>query len=198
VPEVRRASPVDVDAVALSLGRAFVDDPVASYIFPAAARREELLRRFFALQLRHSYLPRGEVYTVETGLAAALWMPPSPPAAGWADVVAHVPLLALLAGRFFATRRLSMMLASHHPRTRHYYLGTIGTDPSCRGRGVGSALMAPVLERCDSAQLPAYLECSKRENVAFYGHHGFAVTREVVAPGGGPQLWLMWREPVRL
>lgn len=197
ISSVRKAEATDVVAVAASLGRAFVDDPVASYIFPDAFRREERLRRFFALQLRHNYLPRGEVYTAADGSAAALWMPPSPPDAAFVDVLAHIPLVSLLAGRFLATRQLSLLLASHHPTSSHYYLGTIGTDPSCQRRGVGSALLAPVLARCDTHQLPAYLECSRRENVPFYGRHGFAVTAEVAAPGGGPTLWLMWREPLR-
>lgn len=196
MPEVREAEPADVPVVAETLGRAFADDPVAAYIFPDHERREERLRRFFALQLRHNYLPRGEVYTVGTCLAAALWLPPSPRTVGLLDVLAHAPLVPLLAGRFLATRELSLLLSSRHPRASHYYLGTIGTDPSCQGRGVGSALLAPVLTRCDESGLPAYLECSKRENLRFYGHHGFAVTGEVAAPGGGPPLWLMWRDPL--
>jgi GNAT superfamily N-acetyltransferase len=193
---VRKAELADVSVVAAALGRAFADDPVASYIFPDSYRREARLRRFFTMQLRHNYLPRGEVYTADDGSAAALWMPPAPKDVGVVDLLAHVPLLPLLAGRFLATRQLSLMLASHHPRASHYYLGTIGTDPAHQRRGVGSALLAPVLARCDTRQLPAYLECSRRENVAFYDHHGFAVTGEVAAPGGGPPLWLMWREPL--
>jgi hypothetical protein len=31
--------------------------------------------------------------------------------------------------------------------------------------------------------------------VPFYERHGFRVTRELTVPGGGPVLWLMWREP---
>jgi GNAT superfamily N-acetyltransferase len=182
--------------MAAALGRAFAADPVASYIFPEADSREARLRRFFSLQLRHNYLPRGEVYTVNGGSAAALWMPPNPNDASVGDVLAHLRLLPLLASRFFATRRLSLMLAAHHPRGRHYYLGTIGTEPAYQGHGVGSALLAPVLARCDTTQVPAYLECSRPENVAFYVRHGFAVTMEVAAPRGGPPLWLMWREPL--
>ncbi|MHB1599037.1 MAG: GNAT family N-acetyltransferase [Acidimicrobiales bacterium] len=193
--EVRLARRGDVPAVAAALGRAFADDPVAAYIFPDASHREERLSRFFCVQLLHNYLPRGEVYTVSGGVAAALWMPPAPLAPRTRDVLAHLRLVPLLSGRFLATRRLSMLLAARHPSSRHYYLGTIGTDPARQRRGVGSALLAPVLERCDADRLPAYLECSKRENVEFYGRHGFVVTGEVAAPGGGPPLWLMWREP---
>ena len=51
------------------------------------------------------------------------------------------------------------------------------------------------LARCDAARLPAYLESSKERNVPFYERHGFRVTGELTIPGGGPTLWLMWRNP---
>jgi ribosomal protein S18 acetylase RimI-like enzyme len=197
VPEVRRALPEDVPGLAASLARAFADDPVASYIFPDGSLRETGLRRFFTLQLRHNYLPRGEVYTTSERDGAALWLPPSPEPARFSDVLAHAPLVSLLAGRFLATRRLARMLVAHHPQNRHYYLGTLGTDPLHQGRGVASALLQPVLAHCDSSATPAYLECSRLENVAFYARHGFTVTCEVLAPDGGPPLWLMWRRPLQ-
>lgn len=200
--DVREATTADVATIAKTLARAFVSDPVAAYIFPGASRRESRLRRFFALQLRHNYLRRGEVYTVPDGSAsgcsaAALWLPPDPAGLGPVHAIAHAPLIPLLAGigTFASTRRLSLMLVTHHPRIPHYYLGTIGTDPALQGRGAGSALLAHVLDRCDAERLPAYLECSKLENVAFYADHGFVVSQQVVAPGMGPKLWLMWREP---
>ena len=43
--------------------------------------------------------------------------------------------------------------------------------------------------------VPAYLECTKQRNVAFYERHGFAVTGEIQVPDGGPVLWAMWRAP---
>ena len=53
-----------------------------------------------------------------------------------------------------------------------------------------------VLERCDEEGIPAYLESSNARNVPFYRRHGFGVTTELQIPGGGPMLWLMWREPL--
>ena len=29
----------------------------------------------------------------------------------------------------------------------------------------------------------------------FYERHGFTVIGELTIPGGGPTLWLMWRDP---
>jgi GNAT superfamily N-acetyltransferase len=82
-----------------------------------------------------------------------------------------------------------------HPQQPHSYLAGIGTDPPLQGTGIGSTLMRSRLIRCDAVGMPAYLESSKAANVPFYEHHGFTVTRELTIPGGGPTLWLMWREP---
>ena len=176
------------------LSRAFFDDPVAGYIFPNRTRRLVQLRRFFAFQLRCSYLPDGEVETTEAREGAVLWMPPRSKPASRIDPLARLRFALLLGERFPATRRLVHLLSSHHPSERHSYLGTLGTEPAAQGRGVASALLASVLASCDEQDLPAYLECSRWENVGFYERHGFEVATEVVAPGGGPRLWLMWRE----
>jgi ribosomal protein S18 acetylase RimI-like enzyme len=71
----------------------------------------------------------------------------------------------------------------------------LGTDPAAQGHGVGSTLLSSMLERVDAEGAPAYLECSKERNVAFYARFGFTVTKELNAVQGGPRIWLMWREP---
>jgi ribosomal protein S18 acetylase RimI-like enzyme len=86
------------------------------------------------------------------------------------------------------------LLARHHPRERHWYLPVLGTAPEHQGRGFGSALLAPVLGRCDAEGVPAYLESSKERNLAFYRRHGFEVTATIRVPDG-PELWPMLRKP---
>jgi ribosomal protein S18 acetylase RimI-like enzyme len=86
-------------------------------------------------------------------------------------------------------------LERKHPSEPHYYLLALGVEPDLQGRGLGTKLMAPVLERCDREQVPAYLESSKERNVPLYERNGFKVTEEFVVPNGGPKIWLMWRDP---
>jgi predicted N-acetyltransferase YhbS len=83
-----------------------------------------------------------------------------------------------------------------HPKEPHYYLAILGTRPDRQSRGTGSALMRPVLEKCDADGIPAYLESSKEQNIAFYARFGFEVTGEIQLPNG-PTLWPMWRNPGR-
>ena len=81
-----------------------------------------------------------------------------------------------------ASTRLSEVIERAHPRDPHYYLAVLGTDPDEQGRGIGSALIQPVLETCDRDEVPAYLESSKERNIDFYARHGFRVTDELVLP----------------
>jgi GNAT superfamily N-acetyltransferase len=193
--EVRRITERDVDELARVLARAFEDDPLSGYMFPSDRARLGRLRRFFRLQLTAVFLPRGEGYTTDAIEGGALWVPPVHGRPQLSDVVTQLRLAALVGRRMPAAGRLIALLGSRHPRSQHYYLGTLGTEPARQGHGIGSALLAPVLERCDAEGIPAYLESSKERNVPFYARHGFVVTEELQVPSGGPRLWLMWREP---
>jgi ribosomal protein S18 acetylase RimI-like enzyme len=81
----------------------------------------------------------------------------------------------------------------HPPAPPHWYLATLGTEPAAQGRGLGSTVLAPVLEECDRDGVGAYLESSKERNLDYYARFGFRVTRELRLPRG-PRVWLMWRD----
>jgi GNAT superfamily N-acetyltransferase len=195
-PTVRRARPEDVAPLARMLARAFLDDPVAAWAFKPDALRLRALERFQAIRVRQ-VMRDEEVWTTDDHTCAALWAPPE----RWKSTLTQDAALA----RCFAHPRLFgrmplvtagwLALEKRHPaEPPHYYLAVLGTDPDHQGRGLGSRVLHPVLEQCDSDGLGAYLESSKERNIDFYARHGFRVLEEVRLLRG-PAMWKMWRDP---
>jgi ribosomal protein S18 acetylase RimI-like enzyme len=193
-PPVRHAGAAERSALAAVLARAFYDDPVMSWFFPDPARRARHNQRFFSMRLRQ-LLPHGETYTVDGELGAALWAVPDRWRLGPLESIRMAFALAPALGRRGLLISRGVETIEHaHPRTPHYYLAVLGTEPAAQGRGIGSALIRPMLESCDRDEVPAYLESSKERNIDFYARHGFRLTGEVRLPDG-PPVWSMWRDP---
>lgn len=189
----------DIAAAAGMLARAFADDPVMTWIFPDDQMRQRRLPPFFAGSLRDASLRHdGTEVVVADGamLGCAIWMPPGTWRPSIARQLIALPgLIVRLGSRLAVASTTYGTMVRFHPEQPHWYLSGIGTDPPVQGTGVGSELMRSRLVRCDASGLPAYLESSKQRNVPFYERHGFRVTRELQIPGGGPSIWLMWRDP---
>jgi GNAT superfamily N-acetyltransferase len=193
---VRRATPDDVEPMAAQLARAFFDDPVIGHIFRNEGRRLAGLRAFFSTQMKADYLPFGGCYTNDEHTGAAIWAPPGKPyLTGLRSITTLLPVAPFVIAHMKTTLQLLTLIEKEHPKEPHWYLATLGTEPAQQGRGVGSALMRPALTQCDREGYGAYLESSKERNVPFYRRHGFEVSQVLDLPGGGPQLWTMWRAP---
>lgn len=191
-PYVRAPHAGEHKTVLEVVGRAFFDDPVATYLFPDERGRVEKFAAMSGLAI-DAFGDSALVLTNDAVQGAAIWQRPSPQRGGtWAQLRMGWRMFALTRRRFGRAMRLGEAMSTHHPKEPHYYLATLATDPVHQGRGIGSALMQPILERCDKERLPAYLESSKRENIPFYTRHGFEVTGEIEVPGG-PRLWPMLR-----
>jgi ribosomal protein S18 acetylase RimI-like enzyme len=196
-PQLLRATSADTSTLVEALVRAFVDDPVASFMFCDESRRPDALRKFFSIQLSRDYLQNGEVWTDEKRSGAAIWGPPTKPRPGMRDLFRVFPLVRELMPLSHMREALKGLFAveSERPKVPHWYLATLGTDPVAQHHGVGSALLNKTLGRIDEEGMPTYLECSKERNVSFYSRFGFKVTKEMRAVDSGPLIWLMWRDP---
>lgn len=195
--KVRAALRDDIDSLAKALTLAFDDDPVTTWLWPDDAKRSARLPHLFAALTRYQYLATSEVATTDDGsiVGAALWAPPD----GWQqsslDELRQLPAMVRTFGRRLgAGKMFADLMKSHHPTEPHWYLSTIGTQPSVRGGGHGRSLMQSGLDQCDAEHAPAYLESSKAENIPYYERFGFEVTGEILVPNG-PTLWSMWRNP---
>jgi ribosomal protein S18 acetylase RimI-like enzyme len=193
---VRRATSADVPALAAMLARAFFDDPVANWAWRPDRLRLGALERFQAVRLRQ-LLAGEEVWTSDELTCAALWAPPGRWHSSLRETAELVP--SFLHPRLFMRMPMVALgwekLERAHPhRPPHVYLALLGTEPEAQGRGLGSAVLAPVLEQCDRDGVGAYLESSKERNIDFYARHGFRVTGEIQLVRG-PTMWKMWRDP---
>jgi ribosomal protein S18 acetylase RimI-like enzyme len=184
VVPLRKIGPADFKAVADMMGRAFDDDPVVNFLAKQDGERSARIRHFMDVALQKMTFPYGETYVREDFRGAAFWNPPGELPHG------------LRFNRGIA-RALSTFdfLEKRHPKAPHYYLLAIGVDPDHQGKGIGSAMLQPMVERLDREGAPSYLESSKDRNVPLYERFGYRVVEEVRLPKGGPPVWLMWREP---
>jgi GNAT superfamily N-acetyltransferase len=193
---VRRATLRDVRPLAAALARAFDGDPPMRWFLPDPDIRVERARRLFDVMLRKVHLSRDHCFTTEGVVGGALWVPPGSWRLNVVEQVALLPGMLRVFGRGLARAQRGLtVMESGHPRVPHYYLDSLGVVPEWQGRGLGSALMHPVLELCDAEQMPAYLNAGSARSRDLYMRHGFEVTEEFSLPDDGPPLWRMWRKP---
>jgi GNAT superfamily N-acetyltransferase len=186
---LRAATAQDIDRLKIVLADAFFDDPVLGWLMPNDSKRLSRLRRYFGIELRYLALPRGRVWTTSDLAGAALTLPPG----AWRSPL-RVTLLEGTAFGVHLTRAagLGAAIEWRHLRERHYYVRDVGVHPNMQGRGLGSILLGPTLERCDREGLPAYLEASSERSATLYERLGFQLTRELRI-GASPPLRLMRR-----
>ena len=192
----------DVPAAAQALARAFQDDPLQTYVFPDPAERAARSPAHFEPLLRYG-LQFGEVLTTAGApLGAAVWLGPT----AW-DVTPEraaasgLDKLPDILGVDAADRFFSVLGALDGPHREdvpadHWYVMVVGVAPEAQGRGLGRALLQPVMDRALAAGLPCYLETAQPDNVAFYEQLGFRKLLATVEPQSGLRVWTFRRDPV--
>lgn len=180
----------DVTAV---LARAFEDDPMWRWALgrPDIDDRRARLGRFFGALIAKVHVREQLMFTADAAprtdsrdpavAGAAVWMPPGRWKVSLGDEARVAPAVLAAFGASGTVRLLRLLAGVErlHLREPHYYLFAIGVEPTHQGRGVGAALLAPMLQRCDAERLPAYLESSTPTNLPFYRRQGFVETGQL-------------------
>lgn len=199
-PAARPATRDDLPALSSVLARAFARDPYFIWLAGEASERNQRMRDAWLGILRFASAGLRETWTNAERSGVAIWIPPGRAGSTVVDSFRMLPSFARLTG----WRRLREASAAVefldrrrrvHTAGPHFYLAALGVEPDRQGRGIGSALLAPVLSRADADGVPAYLETATARNVLLYERHGFAVVEELVLPRTDIHGWLMLRRP---
>ena len=190
---VRRGEAADVTPAAETLAAAFAGYAWTNWTV-AADDQEARLRHSFELILRHAILPFAELWVADDCASTAVWLPPGSDSAVWPAFDEIASELRELAGdRADAGEAAEAETSRLRLREPHWFLVAMGTRPARQRQGLGTALLRPVLEQADVAQL----ETTSPENLEFYATLGFEVVDELRIFGGGPHVWSMVRRRAR-
>jgi ribosomal protein S18 acetylase RimI-like enzyme len=196
---IHSLSEENIKAASQSLSRAFMNDPLQTYVFPDADERGEKSPAHFEAVLRYGYR-FGEVYTTPNMEGVVVWLRP-----GGTDITPEkaekggLGSIPELLGEDAASRFFSVMdfLDSFHKQDAgepHWYTMVIGVDPAFCGLGYGKALMQHVMTKAQNNQTSVYLETAQPSNIPFYTNLGLKVHRELTEPESKLPLWTFKKE----
>lgn len=183
---------------------AFEPDPMMKWVFPDDSTRQKSLMRWWGFLLDRMP-PGAELHGTRIDGCVAYWQSPrsettapgtADDSSGQSDWQAEfVAMMAELLGDLLSSR-MEALGKMHQARLAepHWYLSVLGTSPDQQSKGLGSRVLAPMLERCDRNGMLAYLESTNPANVGFYRRHGFEPIDEFYL-ADGVLITPMSREP---
>jgi ribosomal protein S18 acetylase RimI-like enzyme len=188
---IRTASVADAVRCSEVLTRAFENDPPSRWVWPDQRQYREAFP-CFAKAFGGGAIGLGTAHYYDGFGGVAFWLPPG--AALDEESLTRVIEETVDAKTRDAAFSLFEQMGAFHPGEPHWHLPLIGVDPASQGRGIGSALLRPVLRQCDRQQAPAYLEATSPRNIALYERHGFEALGNVQA-ADSPPIVPMLRRP---
>jgi ribosomal protein S18 acetylase RimI-like enzyme len=189
-----------VEAAAVTLAKAFYNDPVFEYLFPDTSTREEKSTKFYKMFVNYT-VRYGEVYSTSDFEGVAGWLPPEKmDMSTWGLIRSGViPLLPILGmkciSRMFHFDKHSLAVHKRNTPFPHIVLQPLGVSPSVQGKGYASLLLRTKFEQLDEQGLPCYVDTQTEKNASMYEHYGFKVVEQFRIPDTQFDNWVMIRQP---
>ena len=200
--EIIKLDPRQAKKASAVLSASFFDYPMFTFYFPDPKRRTRYLPWYFQ-NILNCALRYGEVYTNPEISGVIFTLPPEHTKFSmWEYIQNGFLLTPFLLGfrnykqsmdceRFVGYTQENLM--KNRP---HYYLWGLAVDPSRKAKGIGAALMLPLLAKADAQKIPVYLETHDEKNVCYYQKHGFDLIHTARIPKYELPIWCMLREPI--
>ncbi len=162
----------DSERAIATIMTAFAGDPAVRWVLPDPQQYltygPEFVRRFCGKAFEGKSAFVGEGF-----MGAALWLRPGVEPDG--ESVGELMLEAVPEKDRQKISEFFEQIDEYHPHEPVWHLAMIGVDPTCQGKGLGSALLAHTLAEVDREAKPAYLEASTERSRDLYARHGFEV-----------------------
>lgn len=204
--EICQLERFQISAASEVAAKAFEDDPVFAYLTPDDRELKFraltwLTNRAIAYCAQHEY-----VYTTSNLQGIAAWLPPGEFSSNPLQLLQMVLQLQLYTlpsqvgwnrlGRWL--RGLATIEAVHKKdmgNLPHWNLGIMVVHPAVQGKGLGSQLLRPILQRASDDGLPCHVVTFTEQAVCFYQKNGFKVAHNQKLESNGPQFWTLKRDP---
>jgi ribosomal protein S18 acetylase RimI-like enzyme len=193
--KITAASPSDIAEAVGCLATAFAQDPITGFLLQAGQGYRARVTQFFSLLMRARialgmpvFVARGargiDGATMGYSTVRSSW--PANLTEEWDRFEQEIPGM---------TDRMAIydeVANNFKPRTPHYYLGVIGTEPTLQGSGIGTLLLKSfcAVSANDPLSSGVYLETAQPSNVGFYERAGFVETGR--GSLGDATLWCMY------
>jgi ribosomal protein S18 acetylase RimI-like enzyme len=200
--EIIKLDPQHKKKAAEVVAAAFYDYPMFTFYFPDPERRSRYLPWYLGNVLNCA-LHYGEVYTNPEITGVIFTLPPGhTKISQWEYIQNGFLLTPFMLGRqnYQNSSMCEDFVANTHEKLMnnrpHIYLWGLAIHPDQKRKGIGSALLQPVVAQADARKLPVYLETHDEKNVEYYQKHGFDLIHTDEIPKFELPIWCMLREPV--
>lgn len=123
----------------------------------------------------------GEIYLSDDRKGCALTLLPESKKSNLQTALLDLGLVFSSIGlsRTLKVLRRDSRIKNLYPAEPIYYLWFIGVHPDHQHQGVGSGLLAQLINKSSELKRPIYLETSMAENIGFYEKFGFRIYKEL-------------------
>lgn len=189
---MRRATLADVDLIKKILLVSFKNDPHVTWLLEESKSKFKL--KVLIDYVVHQTFRRGEMYLSDDNNAVALWDFERSERMSFHYIWRNLAFLIQI-GIKSVVRIVKSEAQVHsnfckYPRYCHLYM--IGVLPEAQGKGLGSTLMNPLIQRMKEKSIPVFLETANLRNVDIYKKKGFKIFDTLTI--GDQNLFLMSTE----